>query len=497
MSGRIVRATLSTNLPHAVAFAILAIVPLAVGILLVVVHQVNYRDASAARNWAPAPCVIEKNALSGEAGPGSLTLEYRYHFEGHEYLGVRPDLQMRSTTSHPDAYWDRKFIKRYPAGTRATCYVDPTNPADSVLDRDIAWQHARNLLRVAYPFLCVGVGFSLGFLRCFAGDPQPIGQGSVETQTAGCGKSKRNKAGKSAARQNRPPDIVQEVAAKRALAPPGPPPRKLGWLNSAAVLSGPANLQLVWLFVIGFSYLFFAFFDGPAAFAELLNLHRDTETTTGRVTDVRSLNQKELDELVYEYEFSFEVKGITHAAKSFTRGRHYKAGDSVSVEYDRADPASAGISGARRQNLPWWYSAVPLGVLVLLAPGLVGMYWHSYRTLRALQSGVVGKAARKQPAGEFDGAADFMTAVAALSPHEFHAGGRNYRARHFNPYSGTQDPIDVIVLYDPMMPERNVILDEHLSGLVASGPPPSVFSRVLDCVNAPLAIIALILLALI
>jgi hypothetical protein len=492
--GRIVRTSLTTNLPHPVAYAILAIVPLAVGVLLLVVRQAAYPDAAAARNWVAVPCVIEKSALGGESGPGALTVEYRYRFDGREFLGVRPDLSTQGS-SQRGAQLDSRFVTRYPADSQAICYVDPTNPADAVLDRDSDRQSARNLLRLAYPFLCIGAGFSLGFLRCFARDRTAKDRESALATSAPSDGSKRQRkrSGTSSARQKRSTDIP--LARQNAIAPPGPPPRKLGWLNSAVVLAGPRNLQFAWLFVVGFSYLFVAFFEGPAAFADLLNWNRGTELTTGQVTYVHSLNQEELDELVYEYGFTYEVDGNTYASKSYTRGRQYKEGDTVPVEYDPMLPSSAGISGARRQNLTWWYGAIPLGVLVLLALGLVGMYWHSFRTLRVLRSGLVGKATRREQVAA--GADDFVTAVAALSPYEFHVAGRNYRARHYCPDSGKQDSTDVILLYDPKSPKRNVIFDEHLSGLLGCDPGPSVLSRMLDCVNGPLAIIAVILLAFI
>jgi hypothetical protein len=254
-------------------------------------------------------------------------------------------------------------------------------------------------------------------------------------------------------------------------------------------------LQFAWLFVVGFNYVFVAFFDGPAAFGELFDSKRGAARTTGQITHVQPLSQQELEETVYEYEFTYKVDGIAHAATSYTRGRQYKERDSVSVEYDPANPTSAGIAGARRQNLTWWYSAIPLGVLVLLTLGLIGMYWHSYRTLRVLRTGAVGKATRR--AQVVGGAEDFVTAVAALSPYEFYVGGCNYRARHYCPDSGKQDSTEVIVIYDPTSPRRNVIFDEHFGGLLGFGATTSLLSRVLDCISGPLAVIAVILLVFI
>jgi hypothetical protein len=486
--GRIVQTNLTSNLPTPVAYAVLAVAPLVVGVALLAVHHVTLSDSRAARDWVATPCVIEKCELSAESDIDAIVLEYRYSFDGRKYLGERPDLM--PGTSGSDAKWQRELCRQYRVGSRAVCYVDPANPANSVFDRDHGRENARGLLLLAYPFLCIGAGFSLGVLRWFAGDQTTTkGESSEEVALAPTKTKRRHKkSDKRASRESRstmPPSM---------LAKPGPPPRKLGWLNSAVVLAGPRNLQIAWLFVVGFSYIFVAL-NGPASFAALLDSRRDLAQTIGQITYVHPLGQEELDEIVYEYGFAYDVNGSPYMGKSYTRGREYSEGNSVSVQYDPAEPSYAVIVGARRHNLTWWYGALPLGVLVLLAIGLAGMYWHSFRTLQVLRQGESAKATLRPPAViGAERPPDFATVVAATSRYEFFAAGYTYPARHYCHDSGKEEASEVVVVYDPGSPKRNVIFDEHLSGLIGCGPGTSVFGRVLDCVNAPLAIAAIILL---
>jgi len=491
---KLATSSLNSSLPLPLAFAVLALVPLGVGTALLAVRHAALHDSKDAQDWVATPCVMEKCELISDRSRNrhdidTLRMVYRYHFAGREYRGGRPDLLAGSLGS--DESWQKEVTQRFPPGSRAVCYVDPANPANSVFDRDRASQSSRPLALLAYPFLCVGLGFGLRVLRFFAASFDPIDR---KRATAVRASKRQSKGRRTTDGQVISAHTEDAVASHARLREPGPPPRKLGWLNSAVVLSGPLNAQIAWIFVVGFSFIFVAM-EGPAVYAELLGPRRDEAQVRGRVTRVHAIKQHELHETVFEYEVAYEVEGKSYTAKSFTRGKPYARGAVVPVVYDPRDPSTAGISGARRWEIPWWASAIPLTVLILLALGLTGMYVHNYRALQLLRSGEVAHAMWWQPFGApMTNGVDSNPPGGALSHYHFDVAGSVHTAKHYGPGSAKKDAAEVVVLYNAASPNRNVILDEHLASLTGSGGSPSAFSRVLDCVNGPLAIGAIAVL---
>jgi hypothetical protein len=107
----------------------------------------------AARFWKETPCTVVSSRVAEGSDGGTywVDLGYAYVVDGREYRGSRYDFVEGSTSGY-----DRKaaIVARYPAGTRATCWVDPADPSQSVLSRDFSSSYLFCLL----PLILVATG---------------------------------------------------------------------------------------------------------------------------------------------------------------------------------------------------------------------------------------------------------------------------------------------------------------------------------------------------
>lgn len=502
----------SSHLGQFAGLLILAIAPLAVAAGLLVVRHLALRDLARAESWVATPCAIEKcEFVTGDSDDARRTLElaYRYEFAGSEYRGERLDLLIGSFDD--DDTWEETIFESFPPGATATCYVDPSDPTNSVFDRDNAAKAPRRLVLLAFPFLFVGCMFTFIVLRAFIQVRKARGRESPTPPHPDATATGRQKAAaRDAARQ-----APQESAA-RGIEAPGPPPRRVSWPAAATVLAGPVGSQVAWPFLVGFLYVFIIL-DGPASYARLFKPRADKATATGRITDARELPQAELHVPVWQFTFEFQVGDMDHSGLSFTRGQRYKEGDAVAVAFNPAAPADASIAGTRSSSLTWWHSLIPLGVVALLGLGLLGMIRHHLRVLWLLRYGQVTSAARQRaPAGEPPKASEYAS---MLSDYRFGVDGRSYRAKTYAPTAGKRHanapggaatrhdaapdrgggaprhgpaPGPVTVLYYPRKPAHNVILDRELMELAYGQ--HSRGARLVDCAAAPLCIFAIVVL---
>jgi hypothetical protein len=93
-----------------------------------------------ARGWVAVPCTIENSGITSEFRPGQaethhFTVSYRYSYGGQEYSSEVANLD-------PEAELDLKsagaMSERYPQEAHATCYVNPLQPGEAVLDRSVS-----------------------------------------------------------------------------------------------------------------------------------------------------------------------------------------------------------------------------------------------------------------------------------------------------------------------------------------------------------------------
>ena len=109
-------------------------------------------ESTAMRAWAEVPATIERVQLhksrhtshtgkrTGETLEIYMSVEYRYEFDGRQYLGTRATLYDRPGKSASEAFDGALYDaveQAHHAGTHVPCYVNPTNPYESTLERDV------------------------------------------------------------------------------------------------------------------------------------------------------------------------------------------------------------------------------------------------------------------------------------------------------------------------------------------------------------------------
>lgn len=114
------------------------------------------------RGWAEVPATVVSSYLqwsdigSGRRSGGRSSRQrvlYCYQFEGREYLSNRTtvlEIYRRNRRGEPD----RELVRRYPAGTSLSVFVDPREPWRAVMDREFGWSGVFLLLPL--PFLAFG-----------------------------------------------------------------------------------------------------------------------------------------------------------------------------------------------------------------------------------------------------------------------------------------------------------------------------------------------------
>lgn len=100
--------------------------------------------------WKPVPCeivrseVIEERTSPRSNKPYLALIEYRYAYEGREF----PSRTWRIALD--DYTRAREKADRFSAGSTATCYVNPGNPSEAVIEREGLW---------LLPFLAIPLAF--------------------------------------------------------------------------------------------------------------------------------------------------------------------------------------------------------------------------------------------------------------------------------------------------------------------------------------------------
>jgi hypothetical protein len=153
---------------------------LGAGLFMSWLYFSSYSDWWRARSWEEAPCWIESAKLKTSRDSDSTTYQaqatYCYEFEGREYHGDRVTLHKGSDNLgdfHQTAHRELKqYVVRKAKHAEARgdgkdpkpfrCYVNPDQPGESVLYRDIRWQMLAFLAIFALTFPAVGGGLVVG-----------------------------------------------------------------------------------------------------------------------------------------------------------------------------------------------------------------------------------------------------------------------------------------------------------------------------------------------
>jgi hypothetical protein len=124
-----------------------------------------FADAARMADWAPVPATVSSGGYETHSGDDSDTYEaygeYYYEFNGRGYYGSRVSIA-GGADNIGDYQQDlgRMLSAARARGETVSVYVDPDNPADSVVDRSIRW----GLVGFKSIFLIVFGGFGGGLL---------------------------------------------------------------------------------------------------------------------------------------------------------------------------------------------------------------------------------------------------------------------------------------------------------------------------------------------
>ncbi len=435
---------------------IFALVPLAVGLGLLAMRQHSSATRAAASTWRETPCVIEVCEFRSTDDGRMLDLVFRYTVDGQAYRGDQLDTIVGRFGD--DDVFEESIHASFPPGAEAVCFVNPDDPGQAVFRRDRGADAPRRMFLLAFPFLTVGLVFSGLLLAALVMPNTPDDDDEAQ------------------------PGPAAELIAR-------PPPRAVPFAARLAVMAGPLGSQIAWFFLVGFVFIF-VIMDGPASWARLFRSQDDEQTVTGRVTDVRKLDSRELSVPVYQYLIDYEFAGRSYQSGSFTRGRKYSEGEEVPIVVSADRPDRGAIVGARPSELTWWHSAIPLGVVLLLVLGLLGMYRHGVHVAWLLRHGVAATARRGEAAHQTRHEDEQVPSM--TTRHQFSVQGASYRARRYSPGQRSRGPDEVTVLYDPRRPKRNVLLSSQLEGTIATS--RSAAGLLVHCVIAPLALLGMYVL---
>lgn len=114
-----------------------------------------------ARSWTQIPCTILSSEVkthdNSEGDTYSVAITYRYTFGGNEYQSSRYDFFGGSSSGYGAK---QAIVSRHPPGSVRSCFVDPDNPPQAVLERGFTAVMWFGLIPVSF-MLVGGIGLAL------------------------------------------------------------------------------------------------------------------------------------------------------------------------------------------------------------------------------------------------------------------------------------------------------------------------------------------------
>ncbi len=142
-------------------FVIFALVGIGVLIPLFIMPMIRVLDA---RDWQSIPCRVLRSEVRSHDSDDSTTYSvhilYEYNVNGKTYRTDRYSFMGGSSSGYKRK---RLIVDRYPAGSNASCWVDPAQPTEAVLFRGFSPMMWFGLIPAV--FLLVGVGGIVGVMR--------------------------------------------------------------------------------------------------------------------------------------------------------------------------------------------------------------------------------------------------------------------------------------------------------------------------------------------
>jgi hypothetical protein len=177
----------------------------------------------AAKGWTATPCVITSSqVINSRDSDGNykyrVDIEYEFQFGGRKYYG---NTYQFGPPDSSDFNGRQSIVSQFSNGTHTTCYVNPSNPNESVLNRAISdnvWGGLVTLIFVAIGFGIVIVGVRMKSsthapLKSQSWKPRALSDNSMPGATPGtvpAAKSQTQLVSDSAAQSTAAPQSVQQ-----------------------------------------------------------------------------------------------------------------------------------------------------------------------------------------------------------------------------------------------------------------------------------------------
>ena len=122
------------------------------GIAMTVTFAIATWDGLRSQFWDPTPCTILSSALKQETKKSyTVDVSYHYVFGGKEYTGTKLKPSGNSFDNATDA---QRALREYRSDQQKTCYVNPSAPNESVLERASSFE----ALAILFPLIFVAIG---------------------------------------------------------------------------------------------------------------------------------------------------------------------------------------------------------------------------------------------------------------------------------------------------------------------------------------------------
>lgn len=143
------------------------------------------------RHWQPVQAVVLSSTLQSHRGSEGGTVygvraEYAYEFGGQRYVAHRVGLDVQSQSDNLGDWheqWHDRLRQAQARGENVTAWVNPQQPHQAVLDKQVRWPLAAFRLPFALLFTAVGAVAAWAFVRILLG--HSIGPGADSAAAVG------------------------------------------------------------------------------------------------------------------------------------------------------------------------------------------------------------------------------------------------------------------------------------------------------------------------
>ena len=122
-------------------------------------------ESREALSWEEVPCKITDSFVESHSSSDGTTysVEIRYSYEWNErkYDGDQYTFGNMSSSGKASK---KEIVSKYPKGSMATCLVNPIDPSDSVITREVGWL-PYGIIAFSSIFIAVGAGLIITGLR--------------------------------------------------------------------------------------------------------------------------------------------------------------------------------------------------------------------------------------------------------------------------------------------------------------------------------------------